>query len=901
MIGVDIRALLEKCNDFSTAALHAAAGQAVNRTHYEVTIEHFLLACLADARSDIPLALERFGTDPGKAVRGLNAVLDDFRSGNTGRPVFSPLLIELMESAWLISSVDLGLTQIRSGAMLLAFLRKPAVYAQGNYTDVFSAVNREDLLRDFGKLVQVSAETTVSLPTGAPSGGPAVAGQAGESFTAKFCEDFTAKAKAGKIDPVFGRDDEIRQMVDILARRRKNNPILVGEPGVGKTAVLEGLALRIVEGDVPDVLSGVTLLSLDMGLLEAGAGMKGEFERRLKGVLDEIKSSEKPIVLFIDEAHMLVGAGGQAGGSDAANLMKPALARGEIRTCAATTWKEYKKYFEKDPALARRFQLVKLDEPSVEVTALILRGIRDSYEKAHKVLVRDDALEAAASLSHRYITGRFLPDKAIALLDTACARVKVSLSAKPAPLEDKERAGQAAQRELRGLQRDIRNGVTVDAGRVADLEARITTLQEEAAVLEAEWREEKDAAETYIARRAAMLAAADAPAQAAPTESTPEAPAGATPDAEPADVAEPQPDPVAAFEAAKDRLETLREHGSLLHVEVTPDVVAQVVADWTGIPVGRMAQEQAAVTKDLDTLLGRRIKGQDMALKAVTRAIQASSAGLRAPDQPLGVFLLVGPSGVGKTETGIALAELLFGDESNVVSVNMSEFQEKHTVSRLIGSPPGYVGYGEGGMLTEAVRRRPYSVVLLDEVEKAHIDVLNLFYQVFDKGTLTDGEGKEVSFKNTIIMLTSNLASDLIQEMTGSDAEADMDTLVNVIRPVLSEHFRPALLARMTIVPYRSLARSAMHLIADLKLRSLVRRLRDNNGLAMTYTPAVVDQIVARCSETETGARNIEYILSGSVLPRLAHSILEHMSDGAMPASVTIDVDADGAFEMTFA
>ncbi len=897
MIGVDIKALLEKCNDFSTAALHAAAGQAVNRTHYEVTIEHYLLACLADARSDIPLALERFGADPAKAIRGLNAVLDDFRSGNAGRPVFSPLLIELMESAWLISSVDLGLSQIRSGAMLLAFLRKPAVYAQGNYTDAFSSINREELLRDFGKLAQVSKETTLSLSGGASSGAPAVAGQPGESFIAKFCEDFTAKAKAGKIDPVFGRDEEIRQMVDILARRRKNNPILVGEPGVGKTAVLEGLALRIVEGDVPEVLSGVTLLSLDMGLLEAGAGMKGEFERRLKGVLDEIKSSEKPIVLFIDEAHMLVGAGGQAGGSDAANLMKPALARGEIRTCAATTWKEYKKYFEKDPALARRFQLVKLDEPSVEVTALILRGIRDNYEKAHKVLVRDDALEAAASLAHRYITGRFLPDKAIDLLDTACARVKVSLSAKPAPLEDKERAEQAAQREFRGLQRDLRNGVTVDSERMAALEARIASLQKEAAALETEWKEEKEAAETYIACRAAMLAAADAPARSLPADS-PETdssrPASETEDAKE------RPDPAITFEAAKKRLEALRERGSLLHVEVTPDVVAQVVADWTGIPVGRMAQEQAAVAKDLDTLLGRRIKGQDFALQAITRAIQASSAGLRSPNQPLGVFLLVGPSGVGKTETGIALAELLFGDESSVVSVNMSEFQEKHTVSRLIGSPPGYVGYGEGGMLTEAVRRRPYSVVLLDEVEKAHLDVLNLFYQVFDKGTLTDGEGKEVSFKNTIIMLTSNLASDLIQEMTGNDAEVGIDSLIEVIRPVLSEHFRPALLARMTIVPYRSLARSAMNLIADLKLRSLVRRLRENNGMAMTYAPAVVDQIVARCTETETGARNIEYILSGSVLPRLAHSILEHMSDGGMPTSVAIDVDDDGAFKMTF-
>ena len=896
MTGVDMKSLLDKCNAFATTALTTAAGQAVTRTHYEVTIEHFLLACLTDARSDIPLTLERFGIDIGKVTRLLDAALDDFRSGNSGRPVFSPLLIELLENAWLIASVDLGLAQIRSGAVLLAFLRKPAVYAQGSYADVFSVISRDDLLHDFASLANASDETA-SMAAAAPASGgaaPSAAGQPGESFIAKFCEDFTAKARDGKIDPVFGRDDEIRQMVDILARRRKNNPILVGEPGVGKTAVLEGLALRIVEGDVPDVLSGVTLLSLDMGLLEAGAGMKGEFERRLKGVLDEIKASPAPIILFIDEAHMLVGAGGAAGGSDAANLMKPALARGEIRTCAATTWKEYKKYFEKDPALARRFQLVKLDEPSVETAALILRGIRANYEKAHKVLIRDDALAAAAGLAHRYITGRFLPDKAIDLLDTACARVKVSLSAKPAPLEDKERAIQAAERELRGLERDAANGVAVDGERVAGLEERIASFKAEAATLEADWREEREVAREFIEKRTAMLAARNM-ADTSPADGA------AAPEGGEATPAPAEAEAEAAFAAARERLEKLRERGALVHVEVTADVVAQVVADWTGIPVGRMAQEQAAVVRDLDTLLARRVKGQDMALAAITKGLQAASAGLRAPDQPLGVFLLAGPSGVGKTETGLALADLLFGDESCVVTINMSEFQEKHTVSRLIGSPPGYVGYGEGGMLTEAVRRRPYAVVLLDEAEKAHIDVLNLFYQVFDKGTLTDGEGKEVSFKNTIILLTSNLGSDIIQEMTANDAEADMDAVLNVVRPVLSEHFRPALLARMTIVPYRSLESSAMGRITELKLRALARRLKENKGMELTWSEDVIDRIVARCSETETGARNIEYILSGSVLPRLAHSILEHMTESAMPASVSLGVGEDGMFTMNFA
>ena len=899
MTGVNLKSLLDKCNTFATTALTTAAGQAVTRTHYEVTIEHFLLACLADAHSDIPIALERFGIDIAKVTRLLDAALDDFRAGNSGRPVFSPLLIDLLENAWLTASVDMGLAQIRSGAVLLAFLRKPAIYAQGSYADLFSPVNRDEMLRGFSGIANASDETAAIAGSSAASGGTggnaaaSAAGQPGESFIAKYCEDFTAKARNGKIDPVFGRDEEIRQMVDILARRRKNNPILVGEPGVGKTAVLEGLALRIVEGDVPESLAGVSLISLDLGLLEAGAGIKGEFERRLKGVLDEIKASETPIILFIDEAHMLVGAGGAAGGSDAANLMKPALARGEIRTCAATTWKEYKKYFEKDPALARRFQLVKLDEPSVETAALILRGIRANYEKAHKVLIRDDAIAAAAGLAHRYITGRFLPDKAIDLLDTACARVKVSLSAKPAPLEDKERAAQAAERELRGLERDRANGVAVDEERVTGLNARISDLKSEAETLQAEWQEEREAALDFIEKRAAMLAArnmAESAPQAQDSAGEEEKPAAPTP-------AEAE----TAFTAAKERLNALRERGALVHVEVTSDVVAQVVSDWTGIPVGRMEQEQAAVVKDLETLLARRIKGQDMALAAITKGLQASSAGLLSPDQPLGVFLLVGPSGVGKTETGLALADLLFGDESCAVTINLSEFQEKHTVSRLIGSPPGYVGYGEGGMLTEAIRRRPYAVLLLDEAEKAHIDVLNLFYQVFDKGTLTDSEGKEVSFKNTIILLTSNLASDIIQEMTANDAEVDMDTLLGVIRPVLSGHFRPALLARMTIVPYRSLESSAMGRITELKLQSLARRLKNNKGMKLTWSQEVVDQIVARCSETETGARNIGYILSGSVLPRLAHSILEHMTDGAMPASVALGVGEDGSFTMDFA
>ncbi|TVR00706.1 MAG: type VI secretion system ATPase TssH [Desulfovibrionales bacterium] len=912
MIGVDMKALLEKCNGYCTQALHTAAGLTVNRTHYEVTVEHLLLACLEDQSADIPLALNRFGVDVGRLKAAVNGSMEDFRAGNSSRPVFSPLLMELLEAAWLVASVDLGLTRIRSGAVLLAFLRKPALYAQGGYSDVIGQINREDLQKHFWELAKVSTESAGEGPAARAAGEPGRAHEAaGESFIAKFCEDFTAKAKDGKIDAVFGRDTEIRKIVDILARRRKNNPILVGEPGVGKTAVIEGLALRITQGDVPEVLEGVTLLGLDMGLLEAGAGMKGEFERRLKGVLDEIKSSEKPIVLFIDEAHTLVGAGGSAGGSDAANMLKPALARGEIKTCAATTWKEYKKYFEKDPALARRFQLVKLDEPSVATAALILRGIRDAYEKAHKVIVRDDAIICAAEFAHRYLTGRFLPDKAIDLLDTACARVKISLSSKPGELEDMERAIQAALREKKALERDFANGLTIDAEHLQELEQRIGDLTSTSEELRSAWQKELRAAQALVAARTALNTAMAQDSLLAgtgePTDTTEGtgAPAGA-------DVADTSDNAHAPEVLDLDALQKVvtnaredyasaRVGDGLVSIEVTPDVVAKVVSDWTGIPVGKVAREQAAVAVDLEQRLATRIKGQDAALRAVAEAIKAAKAGLRGPEQPSAVFLLVGPSGVGKTETGLALADMLFGDERSVVTINMSEFQEKHTVSRLIGSPPGYVGYGEGGMLSEAVRQRPYSVVLLDEVEKAHLDVMNLFYQVFDKGLLTDGEGKEISFRNTVIMLTSNLGSDVIQEMTKDSAELDLDTVLSAIRPILSEHFKPALLARMAVVPYQSLSTEAMQRIARLKLEALAKRLMLNNKMVMRYTDAVPDQIAARCTEVETGARNIEYILSGTILPRMSQEILGHMSGAGMPRFVSLDVGDDGGFIMAFA
>jgi len=874
MVNVDIKALLLKLNQFCTAVLSNAAGLCVSRTHYEVAVEHYLLKCLEDLQSDIPLIASKFDLDLGRLTAALEESLEDFKTGNASRPVFSPLLIELFQNAWMLSSVDLGESRIRSGAVLLSLLTKPAFFATGRYVDLLKILPVETIQKDFWAICKGSKEHQATAAPGLAA--PGKGAPPGEGFIGRFCQDFTERAAQGRIDPVFGRDDEIRQIVDILARRRKNNPILVGEPGVGKTAVIEGLALRITEGDVPEMLAGTTLLGLDMGALEAGAGMKGEFENRLKGVLNEIAASGKPIILFIDEAHTLVGAGGQAGGSDAANLLKPALARGELRTCAATTWSEYKKYFEKDPALARRFQLVKLAEPSVRTTSLILRGLKANYEAAHKVIIRDDALDCAAEFADRYISGRFLPDKAIDLLDTSCARIKVNLSAKPASLEDKERSIQALEREQRGLERDRTNGLEIDQERYQGILTRIEEFKAQAEEIKAGWGKELEAARRVIGIREQLQALAG-------------------------EDGERMAELKAELDRADQELAGLQAGEQLVSIEVSPDVVARVVSDWTGIPVGKMLRDEAATVVNLEERLKERIKGQDQALKTMAEVIRAGKAGIKNPDQPLGVFLLVGPSGVGKTETGLSLAEQLFGGERNVVTINMSEFQEAHTVSRLIGSPPGYVGYGEGGLLTEAVRQRPYSVVLLDEVEKAHLDVLNLFYQVFDKGMLADGEGKDINFRNTIIILTSNLATDVIQEMSAGGGLPPLEAVVAAIRPILSNHFKPALLARMTIVPFVGLNPEAMKTIVELKLRKLKNTLQTNNKMNLAYTDEVVDQITSRCTEVETGARNIEYILNGNILPRLSQTILSHMTEGEMPAKVNLGVGEDGSFSVEFA
>ncbi len=878
MVTVDIKSLLIHLNPFCTNVLQSAAGLCVSRTHYEVTIEHFLSKFLDEPQSDLPLIFRQFDLDPGRVKKALEETLEEFKTGNAAKPVFSPLLIELVQDAWMIASIDLGEKTIRSGAILLAFLSKPTFFASGRYVDLLKTIGREALTAQFWNITKQSVEektATASPGVKEEAEGKAAAG-AGTAI-GRFCLDFTQRARDGKIDPVFGRDHEIRQMIDVLARRRKNNPICVGEAGVGKTAVVEGLALRIIEDDVPDILKDVTILNLDMGLLEAGAGVKGEFENRLKGVINEIKASEKPIILFIDEAHTLIGAGGPAGGGDAANLLKPALARGELRTVAATTWSEYKKYIEKDAALARRFQPIKLDEPSVATTTLILRGLKENYEKTHKVVVRDDAIKAAAELSDRYITGRYLPDKAVDLLDTSCARVKINITAKPDTLEDKERSIQALEREKTALERDQLNDVPIDEDELAEAIKKIDILTKEASELKERWLKEQEAVMKVLELRASLQKIGDTGEDKKKKNSLKK-----------------------EMKKAGQVLEKLQGDTPLIRIEVNPDVVAKVVSDWTGIPLGKVLRDQAQNILKFEDMLKERIKGQDHALRAIDEVIKASKSGLKDPVQPLGIFLLVGPSGVGKTETALVVADILFGGERSVVSINMSEFQEKHTVSRLIGSPPGYVGYGEGGMLTEAVRHKPYSVVLLDEVEKAHLEVMNLFYQVFDKGVLSDGEGRVIDFKNTVIFLTSNLGTDVITEMTKEDEILPDDAIMSAVRPILSQHFKPALLARMAVIPFYTLRADAMKGIVRLKLNKLAERLMQNNKMKLIYTPAVVDQITARCTEVETGARNIDYILSGNIMPRMSQEILSHMTEGGMPSEVHLDLNKDGSFKMKF-
>ncbi|MDQ0314271.1 type VI secretion system ATPase TssH [Amorphus orientalis] len=909
----DLKALFARLNPYTKRSLETASGLCVSSSHYEVTIDHLLLVMIDDENRDLQAMLRAFDIDPANLRRALQRTVEGLRSGNSGRPVFSPLLIEWLTDGWIISSVELNLGEIRSGALLIALLQTPGRYGGADWYSLIEQISAREAKRRFGELTQASEEQAGAFATqpgeaGKADGSTGAAPAAGiteDSALGRFTINFTEQARSGRIDPVFCRDLEIQQMIDILGRRRKNNPICVGEPGVGKTAVVEGLALKIAQGDVPAFLQGVELVGLDLGMLQAGAGVKGEFENRLKGIIDEVKASTKPIVLFIDEAHMMIGAGGSAGGSDAANLLKPALARGELKTIAATTWSEYKKYFEKDAALARRFQLVKLDEPTPDQAVTIIRGLRGLYEKSHGVYIRDDAVVAAAKLSARYLSGRQLPDKAVDVLDTASARVKLSISSKPARLDGTERRIEELDRALSAVRRDEASYIGTESDLIPELEAEIEKLKAEAVSLGARWETERGLIEEILALRQKLgIGGSVEEAEAEIKQQEKTADGAVEPAAAPDGTSEMDADEKReAIDALKQKVAELAKvqgHDPLLTYEVSPDAVGQVISDWTGIPVGRMVRDESAAVLALSNRLKERVIGQDQAILAIDEGVRAAKAGLNSPTQPMGVFLFVGPSGVGKTELATAVAETLFGGDRFLTSINMSEFQEKHTLSKLVGSPPGYVGYGEGGILTEAVRQRPYSVVLLDEVEKADLEVMNLFYQVFDKGTLSDGEGRVIDFKNTIVILTSNLATDTLTQMGLADEKPSVDQLVEAIRPELSRHFKPALLARMQIVPFYPLVGSPLAGIVRLKLNKLVRQLRESQKIDLTYSDAVVNLIAARCTEVETGARNIDHIVNRTLRPAIATEILNRMTDEDDIDHMQVDVGEDSEFVITF-
>lgn len=899
MLLVEYRALLKRLNSLCTRALEAAAGLAISRGHYEIGVEHLLLKLLEEQSGDLSILYRALSVSPTSLLRALQRGSEQRQRGNSGKPVFSPLLVAWIQDAWLLGSVEGQASRVRSGHLFTVLLLQPERYEAAEYADLLSQIDRDAVRRRFDELTDGSSEVPVAVsaePGGANAAAVAQAATAvsADSALGKFTYDLTARARAGQIDPVLGRDREIRQVLDILGRRQKNNPIIVGESGVGKTALVEGLALRVAHNDVPPSLADVEVRSLDMGLLQAGAGMKGEFEARLTAVISEVKASPRPIILFIDEAHTMIGAGGNAGGTDAANLLKPALARGELRTIAATTWSEYKKYFEKDAALSRRFQLVKVDEPSRDAAIDMLRGLCVRLQASHGVHIRDAAVVDAVDLSRRYISGRLLPDKAVDLLDTCAARVKLGLSTRPAELEHAIRAVESIERERTARREDLRlAGLPAASDKDLDaLDAALAEAQLRRNVLDARWQHEAQAAQQVIALRK-QQAKTQQPATVTPPAAEHTQPAiGSAPPLPPSEPAVGE-----LLQQALQKLRDLQQESPLVTVEVDPETVAAVVADWTGIPVGKMVRDDVSAIHAVEDRLMKRIRGQDAAIQAIARRLRNARAGLQDPRQPLGVFLFVGPSGTGKTETALSVADLLFGGERFMVTINMSEFQEKHTVSRLIGSPPGYVGYGEGGVLTEAVRQRPYSVVLLDEVEKADPEVLNLFYQVFDKGMLADGEGRVVDFRNTVIFMTSNLASDVTMRLAAEGERApSIEELGKALRPALNRHFKPALLARMTVVPYFPISTDVLRQIVGLKLSQVTARMRDSHNTQLTFASAVLDTITARCQEAETGARNADHIIREHLLPILASHVLGHLAEGTMPEVLQVDLDAAGGF-----
>ncbi|WP_338922957.1 type VI secretion system ATPase TssH [Pseudomonas silesiensis] len=862
---MNLKSLFAKLNDTSRTATESAAALCLSEQHYDVEIEHLLLQLLDSHDNDLPAILRHYDVVPERLQAQLVTALGTFKKGNTRTPALSPHITRMIEQAWVLASIQFGQGQIRTGYLLQALLddnelRRVVIACAPE----LEKINADDLRVNLGALVEGSAESQQAKPlAGADvTSRGTVKGNGKTPALDQYTINLTQSAREGRIDPVLGREFEVRQMVDILTRRRQNNPILTGEAGVGKTAVVEGLALRIIQGDVPSVLKDVAIHTLDLGLLQAGAGVKGEFENRLKSVIEETKRSLHPIILFIDEAHTLIGSGGQAGQNDAANLLKPALARGELRTIAATTWAEYKKYFEKDAALARRFQVVKVEEPDEDKAIHMLRGLLGKMQDHHKVTVMDEALVQAVRLSSRYITGRQLPDKAVSVLDTACARVALGQSAQPGPLEDCKKTLDNLQAEIAVLQQEAAKG-SDHARRLATLQTELQAGQQTRETLEQQWQRELQLVE--------KLGALSHPDNQAPN--------------------------VREIAAVRAELASVQGEQPLVHALVDGGTIGEVISGWTGIPLGKMLRDEIDTVQRLPALLGERVLGQDHALQEIGKRIKVSRARMEDPNKPIGVFLLLGPSGVGKTETALALADTLYGGERNLITINMSEYQEAHTVSSLKGSPPGYVGYGEGGVLTEAVRRKPYSVVLLDEVEKAHPDVLELFFQVFDKGVLDDGEGREINFRNSVIILTSNTGTEhIMQRCLNAGQQPTPDEIVEGLREELNQVFKPAFLGRLTIVPYYPVKDAILERIVALKLERIRQRFERNHQAVLSYDAALVKAIAARCTEVDSGARNIDNILSKTLMPELAQQVLERMAQDTPIQSLHIEMGSDGDF-----
>jgi type VI secretion system protein VasG len=895
-MSVESGALVKTLNPTCLNALQAAAGLCLSRTNPTVEVEHWLVKLVEQSNTDLTRIFRHFEVDTARLLRDLTKVIDGFRSGNQRTPSLSHRIDQLVRSAWVLASIQFQAAKVRSGTLLLGLLDDEELGRLAREASHELGKIKVDVLQpNLMKLVAGSSEDE------GPGAGPAAAAEAGARRAGvsqtpaldQYTINLTERAKKGEIDPVIGREAEVRQMVDILIRRRQNNPILTGEAGVGKTAVVEGLALRIAQGDVPPVLKNVVLRTLDLGLLQAGAGVKGEFENRLKQVIAEVKGSPVPIILFIDEAHTMIGAGGQAGQGDAANLLKPALARGELRTIAATTWAEYKKYFEKDAALARRFQVVKVEEPDEERATRMMRGITPVLEKHHGVRILEEAVESAVKLSHRYIPARQLPDKSVSLLDTACARVAISQNAVPPAIEDGRRQIDHLKVEIGILDREAATGGQHQE-RISEAQTELEAAEARLAVLESRWEDER--------KRVEEIRSLAKTIETRYLEDKQKSSGNGKPIQPPPELAGLQGE----LKSKIDALRAIQGESPLLQVSVDAQTIAEVIAGWTGIPVGKMLADEIQTILKLQSKLGERVIGQGHALEAIAQRIRTARANLTDPRRPIGVFLLVGPSGVGKTETGLALADSLYGGERNVITINMSEYQESHTVSSLKGSPPGYVGYGEGGVLTEAVRRRPYSVVLLDEVEKAHPDVLELFFQVFDKGTLEDGEGREIDFKNTVILLTSNVGTDTMLKLCKDpDTTPTPEALAEAIRPDLlaakSERgvqiFKQAFLGRLIVVPYYPISDSVMRQIIRLQLGRIGKRMRENHNAQFSYSDELVEGIASRCHEVESGARNVDHILTRTLLPEISLEVLSRMAKGLSLNKVHVTVDDKGAFQ----